>query len=107
MTLDLAFPRPDHEVREFLVTDTSIDTVNISYLKFLGGLFKAVTQEVEACKPEVNSREMLAKWWSSHLESNRQQLYKAAITTAVNQVRYKYVTNITENNHAGGCLHSY
>ena len=50
-------------------------------------MFTEVDGELEKCREELSGKhvrtaEDLAKWWSSHLEGVRTELYKAAIDGA-------------------------
>ncbi len=59
-------------------------TLKTNYLKFFCSLFRRVHDELEKCQKELSEKEIvtaedLAKWWSSHFESIRTKLYKAAI----------------------------
>jgi hypothetical protein len=87
---DLAFPIPDDDVRNYLVTQaysTDPQILKTNYLKFLGGVFTEVKMELESWQMELSKKRItsagdLAKWWSSHLESIRPRLYKAATKAA-------------------------
>ena len=84
---DLAFPIPDDAVRDYLVkTSVSGDRhiLKTNYLKFLGNVFRVVNVELDKCHNELTSKKIttvggLAKWWSSHLQRVRTELYKAAV----------------------------
>lgn len=82
---DLAYPIPDDDVRDYLVKTSVSDDLHIlktNYLKFLGSVFRLVNAELDKCHEEwkqISTAAGLAKWWSSHLESIRTELYKAAI----------------------------
>ncbi len=50
-------------------------------------MFAQINGELEKCREELSKKtirtaEDLAKWWSSHLEGLRTELYKAAIDGA-------------------------
>ena len=62
-------------------------TLKTNYLKFLGSVFTQVNGELEKCREELSKKKIktaedLAKWWSSHLEGVRTELYQAAIDGA-------------------------
>jgi hypothetical protein len=88
----LAFPIPDDAVRDYLVKPLSDDQHGLKarYLKFFCSLFTQVTGELETCQEnlkQITRADDLAKWWSSHLEVRRTELYKAAIEGAAGAIQ--------------------
>jgi len=93
MNTDLAFPIPDDAVCDYLIKTSLLDDLDglkTNYLKFLGSVFTQVNDELKRCREELEKQvtmaEDLAKWWSSHLEGQRTELYKAVIDGARNPI---------------------
>ena len=89
---DLAFPVPDDAIRDYLVKTSVLDdlySLKTNYLKFLGSVFRQINIELDNCHEElkqISTAAGLAKWWSSHLQSIRSKLYKAAIDGTVKSI---------------------
>jgi hypothetical protein len=80
--LDLAYPPPDHEIRNHLDWQArNLHEGKTHYLHLLGHLFRVASDELDKMVQKMSSYVALAHAWRLHLEEsgNRSRIYRMAV----------------------------